>query len=75
LTRCKRRWSHRQECEYQRVDDHQRYTLNRDGKSGVGGVMLAVFNEADIRAAQPVTNRTRLKVVISQLREEPAEER
>lgn len=51
------------------IYDHQRYTLNRDGKSGVGGVMLAVFDEHDVRAGQPVTNRTRLQVVINQLRE------
>jgi hypothetical protein len=50
------------------IYDHQRYTLNRDGKEGVGGVMMATFREEDIRAGRPVNEQARLKVVISQLR-------
>ena len=33
------------------IYDHQRYTLNRAGKRGVGSVVMATFREADIRAA------------------------
>jgi hypothetical protein len=37
-------------------------------KEGVGGVMMATFREADVRAGKPVTDKARLQVVISQLR-------
>lgn len=51
------------------IYDHQRYTLNRrTGKEGIGGVMMATFREEDLRAGNPVTDKARLKVVISQLR-------
>jgi len=50
------------------IYDHQRYTLNRQEKKGVGGVMLAKFREEDIRAGKLVTDGARLRVVISQLR-------
>ncbi len=50
------------------IYDHQRYTLNRAGMEGVGGVMLATFREDDVRAGRHVSDKARLKVVISQLR-------
>jgi hypothetical protein len=50
------------------VYDHQRYTLNRSGQEGVGGVMMASFTEADARAGRPTSDKARLRVVISQLR-------
>jgi hypothetical protein len=50
------------------IYDHQRYTLNREGKAGVGAVMMAKFREEDIRAGKPVTAQTRLRVEISRLR-------
>ena len=50
------------------IYDHQRYTLNREGKEGVGSVVMAKFHEADIRAGRPVTETTRLRHVITQLR-------
>jgi hypothetical protein len=50
------------------IYDHQRYTLNRAGKRGVGSVVMATFREADIRAARAVTDQVRLRVVITQLR-------
>lgn len=50
------------------IYDHQRYTLNRAGNEGVGGVMMATFTEEDVRAGKPVSEKARLKVVISQLR-------
>ncbi len=49
------------------IYDHQRYTLNRAGKRGVGSVVLATFNEGDVRAARAVTAQSRLQVVITQL--------
>lgn len=52
------------------IYDHQRYTLNRANEKGVGGVMLGVFTEADVRAGKPMSKEARLKVVISQLRED-----
>jgi hypothetical protein len=51
------------------IYDHQRYTLNRDGKKGVGSVVMATFREADVRAGRTVTEKVRMRVVISQLRE------
>jgi hypothetical protein len=53
------------------IYDHQRYTLNREGKEGVGSVVMATFGEADVRAGRKVTDKARLRVVISQLREAP----
>ena len=50
------------------IYDHQRYTLNRDGKKGVGSVQLAVFNERDVRAGRPLTDQVRLRNVITRLR-------
>lgn len=51
------------------IYDHQRYTLNRDGKKGVGSVQMAVLSEEDIRAGRPVTDHVRLKQVVTQLRQ------
>jgi predicted neuraminidase len=51
------------------IYDHQRYTLNRDGVEGAGAVLMAVFDERDVRAGQPVTARVRLRTVVSQLRD------
>ncbi len=47
---------------------HQRYTLNREGKAGVGSVVTATFREEDIRARRPMSDKARLRVVVSQLR-------
>ena len=52
------------------IYDHQRYTLNRDGKKGVGSVQMAVFREEDIRAGRPMTDQVRLKQVVTRLRRE-----
>jgi hypothetical protein len=54
------------------IYDHQRYTLNRDGEKGVGSVVMAAFTEDDVRAGGPVTDKVRLRVVVTQLREEQA---
>lgn len=50
------------------IYDHQRYTLNREGKKGVGAVMMAKFREEDVRAGKAVSDLTRLQVEISRLR-------
>ena len=52
------------------IYDHQRYTLSREGKKGVGSVQMAVFNEDDVRAGRPLTDQVRLRNVITQLRQE-----
>ena len=49
------------------IYDHQRYTLNRAGKRGVGSVVMATFREADVRAARTVTDQACLRIVITQL--------
>ena len=49
------------------ICDHQRYTLNRAGKRGVGSVQIAVFGEEDICAGKPVTDEVRLQRVVTQL--------
>jgi hypothetical protein len=49
------------------IYDHQRYTLNRAGKRGVGSVVMATFREDDVRAARVITDQTRLRIVIAQL--------
>ncbi|MDY0166526.1 MAG: sialidase family protein [Thermoguttaceae bacterium] len=51
------------------IYDHQRYTLNRAGDEGVGSVVMATFAEDDVRAGRPVTEKVRLRVVVTQLRE------
>lgn len=51
------------------IYDHQRYTLNRGGKKGVGSVQLAVFREEDVRAGRSLTDQVRLREVITQLRQ------
>ncbi len=51
------------------IYDHQRYTLNRAGKEGVGSVQLAVFDEEDVRGGRPLTDQVRLREVITQLRQ------
>ena len=50
------------------IYDHQRYTLNRNGKEGVGSVQLAVFREDDLREGKPVSDGARLKVDVTRLR-------
>ena len=45
------------------IYDHQRYTLNRAGKRGVGSVQIAVFGKEEVRAGKPVTDKMRLRVV------------
>ena len=52
------------------IYDHQRYTRNRDGKEGVGSVLMATFQEQDIRAGKDVSGKVRLRTVITQLRDE-----
>jgi len=47
--------------------DHQRDTLNRAGKRGVGSVQTAVFGEEEVRVGKPVTNKVRLHQVVTQL--------
>jgi hypothetical protein len=49
------------------IYDHQRYTLNRAGKRGVGSVQIAVCSEEDVRAGKPVTDKVRLHHVVTQL--------
>ena len=51
------------------IYDHQRYTLNRAGKQGVGSVVMATFREADVRAGKPVTDEVRLHQVVTQLQD------
>lgn len=50
------------------IYDHERYTLNRDGVEGAGAVVMAKFTEKDVRAGKAVSDKARLKQVISQLR-------
>ena len=50
------------------IYDHQRYTLNRAGKRGVGSVQIAVFSEEDVRAGKPMPNESRLKINVTRLR-------
>ncbi|WP_197442935.1 sialidase family protein [Lignipirellula cremea] len=49
------------------IYDHQRYTLNRAGKRGVGSVQMAVIHEEDIRAGRIINDQSRLRTTISQL--------
>jgi hypothetical protein len=51
------------------IYDHQRYTLNRAGKRGVGSVQIAVFGEEDVRVGKPVTDKVRLHQVVTQLQD------
>lgn len=53
------------------IYDHQRYTLNREGREGVGAVLMAVFREDDVRAGRPVTDQSRLRVDVTRLRNDP----
>ena len=50
------------------IYDHQRYTLNRAGKKGVGSVVMAAFGEKDARAGRAISDKVRLRSVITQLR-------
>ena len=50
------------------IYDHQRYTLNRAGKKGVGSVVIAAFGEKDARAGRAISDKVRLRSVITQLR-------
>ena len=52
------------------IYDHQRYTLNREGREGVGAVLMATFREEDVRAGKAESDKSRLRVTISRLREE-----
>ena len=56
------------------IYDHQRYTLNRSGRRGVGSVVMAAFVEKDARAGRPITDKVRLRSVITQLRAPPETE-
>ncbi len=49
------------------IYDHQRYTLNKEGKKGIGGVFMSVFREDDVRAGRAQSDAARLNVVISRL--------
>ena len=53
------------------IYDHQRYTLNRTGKRGVGSVVMATFREEDVRAGKPMSDEVRLKIDVTRLRKEP----
>jgi hypothetical protein len=53
------------------IYDQTRYTENREGKKGVGAVMMAVFREEDVRAGKLMSADGRLQIVISQLRPVP----
>ena len=50
------------------IYDHQRYTLNRAGNKGVGSVVMAAFGEKDARAGRAITDKVRLRSVITHLR-------
>ena len=52
------------------IYDQTRYTLNREGKPGTGSVLLAKFTEADVRASRPVDSKTKLKAIVTRLRDE-----
>jgi hypothetical protein len=52
------------------IYDHERYTLNREGKRGVGSVLLAKFAEDDIRAGRLVHAGSRLQTDVTRLRDE-----
>jgi hypothetical protein len=52
------------------IYDHQRYTLSRHGKRGVGSVQMAVFREEDVRASKPVSEDVRLRIDVTRLRRE-----
>jgi len=52
------------------IYDHQRYTLNREGREGAGAVLMAVFREEDVRAARPGSPRVRLRAEVTRLRGE-----
>ena len=52
------------------IYDHQRYTRNRDGKPGVGSVLLARFTEADVRAGKKVSATLRLQTDVTRLKTE-----
>jgi hypothetical protein len=49
------------------IYDRQRYTLNKEGKKGIGGVLMSVFREEDARAGRPESAGARLGVIISRL--------
>jgi len=49
------------------IYDHQRYTLNREGRRGKGAVLMAVFSEQDVRAGEPVSDGARLQVEVTRL--------
>ena len=51
------------------IYNHQRYTLNRAGKRGVGSVQIAVFGKEDGSAGKPVTDEVRLHQVVTQLQD------
>jgi hypothetical protein len=53
------------------IYDHQRYTLNRQDKEGVGSVQLAVFREDDIREGKPVSDEAKLRINVTRLRKKP----
>jgi hypothetical protein len=50
------------------IYDHQRYTLNREGRKGVGSVVMATFHENDVRAGKPVSDGAMLKINVTRLR-------
>ena len=52
------------------IYDHQRYTQNREGKQGVGSVLMATLTEEDVLAGKDVSGKVRLRQVITQLRDE-----
>jgi hypothetical protein len=54
------------------IYDHQRYTLNREGKPGVGAVLMARIRESDVRAGRIVESVSQLKLDVTRLRQDPS---
>ena len=53
------------------IYDFERRTLNTDGTTGAGAILLATFREEDVRAGRPVSDQVRLRTVINQIRPTP----
>jgi len=50
------------------IYDFERGTMTRDGHAGSGSIVMATFREEDVRAGRVVTDKARLKAVISRLK-------
>ena len=51
------------------IHDHQGYTPNLSGKREMGSVVMAMFDEEDIRAGEPVTDKVRRHQIVTQLQD------